>query len=208
MCTLIGHRMAKIPDTRQTLLRRVKNADDGAAWAEFVAIYRPAVLRFAMRRGLQSADAEDVAQRVFVSVARAMVDWRADDAAGSFRAWLLQVTRNAVLNVLARPPKTPAAGGTSALRKLNQLVDARALDEELDWEYRRAEFRQAATKVQQEVEPNTWQAFWLTAVDKRKISETAAELGMSTGGVYAARSRVLRRIKQQVESQRQRQNGD
>lgn len=192
--------MGDIPDTRQSLLKRVKDPADEAAWAEFMAIYHPAVLRFALRRGLQLADAEDVTQRVFLAVARTINDWKADEHAGSFRAWLIRVTRNNVLNAITRQPKAKAQGGTSTLQRWNETLDQKSLQEDLDWELRRAEFRAAADQVQSEFESATWQAFWLTAVEQREIAEVATELRKSTGSVYAARSRVMRRIKQVIES--------
>ncbi len=191
--------MAKIPDTRQSLLRRVKDSADSDAWSEFVTIYRPAVLRFALRRGLQPADAEDVTQRVFVAVAMKMKSWTAKSSSGSFRAWLLTVTRNAVINAVTRKPLARGAGGTSTIQRISQHPDTRSMQDDLDWEYRRAEFRNAANDVQHEFEPATWQAFWLTAVENRDVSDVAESLGKSTGSVYAARSRIMRRIKQRIE---------
>ena len=199
--------MSEIPDTRQSLIRRVKHSGDSAAWSEFTSIYRPAVLRFALRRGLQFSDAEDVTQRVFVSVARAMDDWEASEQRGSFRAWLLRVTKNAVINAVTRQPKAKPTGGTSALEMLGQQPDAKSVEEELDWEYRRAEFRRAARDVQAEFEAKTWEAFWRTAVEEQPIDEVAKQLGKSTGSVYAARSRVLKRVKRRVEQLGSRDGG-
>ena len=199
-CVCYDKRMSGIPDTRQSLIQRIKNVDDSAAWLEFASIYRPAVLRFALRRGMQSADAEDVTQRVFVSVTRAMQDWEASERRGSFRAWLLTVTKNAVINAVTRQPKAKASGGTDAMQQLQQQADEVTLTEELDWEYRRAEFRRAANEVQSEFEPGTWQAFWLTAVEEQSIADVAKELNKSVGSVYAARSRVMKRIQERVES--------
>lgn len=191
--------MGEIPDTRQSLMLRVKDPANRDAWAEFVTIYRPAVLRFALRRGLQIADAEDVTQRVFMAVARSMEDWKASDDSGSFRAWLLRVTRNHVINAVTRQPKARAAGGTSTLRRWNEQLDEKTLEKDLDWELRRAQFRAAAEQVKSEFEPATWQAFWLTTVEEKEIASVASDLGKSTGSVYAARSRVMRRIKQYIE---------
>lgn len=191
--------MARIPDTRQSLLQRVKDSSNGEAWTEFVTIYRPAILRFALRRGLQLADAEDVTQRVFVSVSRKMKDWDAQKTTGSFRAWLLQVARHAVINAVTRQPSTRAAGGTSTMQRILQQPDHQSLEDELDWEYQRAEFRKAADDVRSEFEPATWSSFWMTAVENQNIPDVANVLEKSIGSVYAARSRVLRRIKQRVQ---------
>ena len=193
--------MSHLPDTRQSLLRRASDLHDDAAWSEFVTIYRPAVLRFALRRGLQLADAEDVTQRVFVVVARKLKEWNPDAAAGSFRAWLLTVTRNAVINAVTRQPRDTARGGTSTLQRLGRQPSKRpdrSLEDELERECQRAEFRRAATEVEHEFEPATWQAFWLTAVNQQEVAAVASKLGKSNGSVYAARSRVMRRIRQRV----------
>lgn len=202
--------MSEIPDTRQSLIRRVRSVEDSAAWSEFASIYRPAVLRFALRRGLQPADAEDVAQRVFLSTARAIKEWEADESRGSFRAWLLMVTKNAVTNAITRRPKAQATGGTSALERLNAVGNSAktsVLGNALEWEYQRAEFRRAAEDVRTEFQPKTWAAFWQTAVEEREIAVVAKELQKSVGTVYAARSRVLRRIKQRVAQLANRQKG-
>ena len=66
-------------------------------------------------------------------------------------------------------------------------------------EYRRRLFRWAADEVQGEFAPSTWQAFWLTAVEGRPPADVAAELGLSVGAVYIARSRVLARLRQRIE---------
>ena len=156
----------------------------------------------ALRRGLQLADAEDVTQRVFVAVARKLKEWNVD-ATGSFRAWLLTVTRNAVINALARQPKSAARGGTSTIQRLGQQPERSSLGDELHREYQRAEFRRAAAEAEHEFEPATWQAFWLTAVEQQETADVASKLGKSSGSVYAARSRVMRRIREKVMALRQ-----
>src|SRR5687768_14709327 len=112
--------MPSFPDTRASLLARVRAAgsggtrDDGA-WREFVALYGPAVYRLARHRGLQHADAEDLTQVVFTAVHRAIDGWEADPARGRFRSWLATVVRNAAVNALTRRPRDAAAGRTSVL---------------------------------------------------------------------------------------------
>ena len=68
--------MDSLPETSESLILRVKDAADEAAWAEFLAIYRPVIFRLARKRGLQNADADDLAQKVFMSIARAIVEPR------------------------------------------------------------------------------------------------------------------------------------
>lgn len=88
--------MSQLPETRNSLLIKVRNTAQAEAWEEFSAICRPAVYRLARRQGLQDADAEDLAQRVLVSVSAAIPTWQKDESRGTFRSWLLRVARNAI----------------------------------------------------------------------------------------------------------------
>ena len=80
--------MPDSPETRASLLVRLKDSADDAAWAEFTEIYRPLICRLARARGFQHADAEDLAQQVLTSVARAIGRWQAEPARARFRTWL------------------------------------------------------------------------------------------------------------------------
>ncbi len=79
------------PETRASLILRLPNAADVAAWDELVAIYGPLVFRLAVRQGLQPADADDLVQEVFSAVARSVSQWLDRQDRGSFRAWLLRI---------------------------------------------------------------------------------------------------------------------
>jgi RNA polymerase sigma factor (sigma-70 family) len=103
--------MDQTPDTRASLLVRLRDAGDEQAWAEFTAIYGPFVKRLACRRGLQDADADDLSQEVFRTVARAIERQLYDPERGSFRGWLFRIARNLVANFLIQrfwePPSGP-----------------------------------------------------------------------------------------------------
>ena len=188
--------MAEFPETRDSLLLQLRDATDGASWDEFVAIYRPIVYRLARHRGLQDADAQDVAQRVLLSVANAVADWEADPQRARFRTWLGQVARNAIIDVFRRLRPDTGTGGTTMLQRLSQAPASP--DGELDREHRREVFRWAAKKVRCEFAEETWQAFWITTVEARPAAEVAQTLGKTVGSIYTARSRVMRRLQQKV----------
>jgi|SRR5690242_14992066 RNA polymerase sigma factor (sigma-70 family) len=191
--------MHESPTTRHTLLARLDPPGDEAAWHEFVALYEPLVYRLARHTGLQDADAHDVCQEVFRAVARAIGRW--DPAGGSFRGWLLRIARNLTLNVLAAQRRHPRGSGDSEVQALlaAQPGPDPATTALFDAEYQRRLFEWAAEAVRGEVTLKTWQAFWYTAVDGRPAKEVAAELGLSAGAVYIARSRVLARLRRRIE---------
>ncbi|MCA9036340.1 MAG: sigma-70 family RNA polymerase sigma factor [Planctomycetaceae bacterium] len=191
--------MPRVPETRASLILRLPSADDGEAWREFVSIYEPFVYRFAIRGGLQDADARELVQEVMVSVARAVGKWRPDRQQAKFRTWLFRIARNQLLDVLTR------LKGQSARRQLDtetgfdRFPDSSGTQEsQLRLEHRRELFRWAAQRVQQNVKDSTWRAFWMTAVDQIDPETVAEELKMTTGAVYIARSRVLCKLRDEV----------
>jgi len=186
------------PETRASLILRLPDAADVAAWDEVVSIYGPLVYRMGLRQGLQAADADDLVQEVFTAVARSVSQWLERSDRGKFRAWLLRIARNTSVNFLTRRRHRPIGNGGDEAS--DWMVDIPAPDCELsgefDLEYRREVFRWAADQIQDAVTDNTWQAFWLTHVDGRSIAEVAEHLGISTGNVYIGRSRVMSRFKE------------
>jgi RNA polymerase sigma factor (sigma-70 family) len=192
--------MPEFPDTRKSLLVRMQRPQDEEAWSEFVAIYRPVVYRLARKRGLQDADAEDLAQRVMLVVRRAIGNWDADPAKGRFRSWLTRIAQNAAINALTRRPPDGAVGGTTMLGLLEEQPEPdHCVQENLEGERRRSLFRWAAQRIRPEFHQGTWDAFWLTTVDGMRVEEAGRTLEKSVGTIYAARSRVMRRLKTEIE---------
>jgi RNA polymerase sigma-70 factor (ECF subfamily) len=177
------------------LILRLQDGGDEAAWEEFVAIYRPVIVRMAVLKGLQHSDAEDLSQKVLLSVAKKIPEWEHDPARAKFRTWLGRVVRNATLNTLSRMPADRGDGRTTAMLALAGYADKAANDSEVfELEWRREAFRWIADQVREEFQPATWDAFWLTAVDGLTAEETSQKIGKSIGAVYVARTRVMQRI--------------
>ena len=191
--------MTATPETRASLLIRVRDPADQAAWCEFVEIYRPIILRLARQKGMQEADADDVAQQVLVAVAKAVQQREHDPRRAKFRTWLHRVAQNAILNALTRGRPDRGSGGSALLAVLNQRESHGGPDSDLlRLEYRREVFRWAARQVRKEFHQATWDAFWLTAVEGRAVEVVAQQLAKNPGAIYAARSRVIRRIQEKV----------
>ncbi len=103
----------QIPETRDSLLVRLADAADHEAWCRFAAIYRPLVYRIARRQGLQDADAQDLTQRVLLSVSRAIEGWQTQPKRAKFRTWLHTVAKNAVIDQLRAANLVVGEGGTT-----------------------------------------------------------------------------------------------
>lgn len=191
-----------ISDTRNSLLVRLHDRSDIAAWDQFVAIYGPLVFRLARSRGFQDTDAHDVAQEVMIAVSKAIHRWEPDRARGRFRDWLFRIARNLMINFLTRRKYQPL-GGSESVSELLQMhpvsgePDAE-VTREFDLEYRRELFWLAADRVRGQVKPTTWEAFRLMAIEEYSVARAARTLGMKEGAVLVARCRVLARLRAAV----------
>lgn len=192
--------MSQNPKTRASLILRLKDTDDAAAWQDFTEIYQPLIYSLARRRGLQEADAYDLTQEVLSRVARFIDTWDPDPARGSFRGWLATITRNMVVEFFRKNSRLPKTGNRTEIQELlNNQPGVTNESNEFDLEHDRQVFAWAAGKIKSQFEHATWQAFWLTAVAGQTILETANQLNMTRGAVYVARSRVMSRLKKVVQ---------
>lgn len=192
-----GSGLSNPDSTSSSLLQRVK-AQDAEAWGRLVKLYGPMVYRWCRQSGLKAEDTADVVQEVFASVITSVNDFRGDRQ-GSFRAWLRSITRHRLHDYLQREKGSPEGrGGTGAqqqLRELPQPVDpspgAPMKTEDGLWHH-------ALELVRAEFEDRTWRTFWRVAVDGQRPAEVADELDMTIHAVYQAKSRVLRRVRQEL----------
>jgi RNA polymerase sigma-70 factor (ECF subfamily) len=156
------------------------------------------IQRTVRRQGLQEADEDDVVQQILTAVVGAVGRWKHSGHPGSFRAWLFKITRNLLVNFVSRR-RQQSVGGTSFAELMQQQPDDDPASREIvDYEYRAEIFRWAAGQVRPEFQKKTWEAFWWTAVEGEPISKVAEALNLSVGSVYAARSRVMARLKRRV----------
>jgi RNA polymerase sigma-70 factor (ECF subfamily) len=193
--------MAEIPPTRASLLVRLRDPRDSAAWAEFVDLYAPLIYQYARKQGLQDADAMDLSQEVISAVAGAVGRLEYDPDKGTFRSWLLTVLWRKLANWRRAERLRPhGSGDTGVQQLLNGQPDAVGNEAEWEAQWQRRLFDWACGQVRREVTDNTWQAFWRTAIDDRPGKEVADALGITVAAVYQARSRVLARLKEIVQS--------
>ncbi len=188
------------PETSESLILRVKDPADAAAWSAFLAIYRPVIYRLARSRGLQDADAEDLAQQVLVSISRTVQNWQPAADGPPFRAWLYRIAHNECLKAMTRR-KPDAAAGSSSVQSMLFGLPQHATDTNLQLlhESRMEAFRWASEEVRHEFKSATWAMFWQSTVEERTIDEVARNHDRSTGAVYLARFRVMKRLKEKLD---------
>jgi RNA polymerase sigma-70 factor (ECF subfamily) len=163
-----------------------------------VALYEPLVRFWCTRGGIPTADAEDVCQEVFTAAASSLGRFRRDRPGDTFRGWLRGVTRNQVLLYFRRNRRRPPAeGGSDAWDRLQEVADPLPGPGEEAAEAGQLYLR-ALEQVRGHFDERTWQAFWRTAIDGCSPKDLAGELGTTAGNIRQAKSRVLRRIRQEL----------
>jgi RNA polymerase sigma-70 factor (ECF subfamily) len=179
--------------TSPTLLERLRQSADEAAWRQLAQLYTPLLFYWARRCGESEQDAADLVQDVFVTLLQTLPTFRSDKS-GQFRGWL----RTVILNKL-RDRKRREATANKALAQHGQAPDLPDVAEAYwETEYRQDLARRALQLMQAEFAPATWKSCWETVVEGRSIDAVARELGMSENAVYIARCRVLRRLREQL----------
>lgn len=192
--------MSEQPTTRASLILRLRHPEDAAAWQEFVDIYQPLIFRIVRAKGLQEADAFDTTQEVMARVAKAINRWDPDPDKGTFRGWLSRITRNLVIEFLRSRNRLPQTSDDSSLQQLLLQQPDRSVESDLyDLEHERHVFAWASEQVRNQFQPQTWQAFWMTAVEQASVADVAQQLQMSGGAVYIARSRVMAQLRKTVQ---------
>ena len=196
------------PETRFSLIGRLGDTANVDAWNEFVQLYQPLIFRIARRRGLQYADAAEVTQEVLARVSRAIDSWDPDRGKGTFRGWLYQITRNLTIDYLRKSGRQPLNLDSRSGPPLLEIAGpSHEQSSEFQLEYERQLFLWAARRVQAEFQPRTWQAFWKTAVEDMPVAQVAKELQMTTGAIYVSRSRVMRRLGEEVKKRNDQSTG-
>lgn len=179
--------------TSRTLLEKLRQPNENAAWARFVELYTPFLFSWARRLGLQDSDAADLVQEVFTLLLDKLPLF-AYDGGKSFRGWLRTVALNQWRATCRKRVNAPAGGGIDP-------ENLQAPSEEAFWEeeYRKHLVGRALALMQAEFQPTTWKACWECVVNDRPAPEVAAELGLNPGAVRAAKFRVISRLRQELD---------
>ena len=184
--------------TSKSLLERLRQGSDQTAWTEFVHRYGQQIYRWCRAFGLQEADAEDVTQTVLVKLTDKLRAF-CYDPSRSFRAYLKTLTHYAWCDFLELHNRPGAGTGDSAMVQTLQTVQARDdLVQLLNAEFDQELLEEASERVRLRVEPHTWEAFRLTAVEGLSGAEAAARLSMKVATVFKAKSKVQQMLQEEV----------
>jgi RNA polymerase sigma-70 factor (ECF subfamily) len=184
--------------TSTGLVRGLK-VQDQQAWERLVRLYGPMVYRWGRQAGLQPADAADVGQEVFRAVARKVVDFHRDREGDTFHGWLRAITRNKIRDYMRGAVGKPIR----AVKNAHDLADVGS--PQLGFEPTREEealekrllYQRAMYLIRGAFEDRSWQAFMRVVVDGRAPADAASELHMTLNAVYLAKSRILRRLREE-----------
>ena len=190
----------EIPTTSATLLAKLgTHPHDPAAWSRFVAVYGPHIIQWCRRYGLQDSDALDVSQEVLLQLSKQIGQFRYDPSK-RFRGWLRTVVHSSWYAWLSRRREWHQGSGDDAiLERLEEETAREDLLARIDAEFDRELFDIAARSVRDRVEPHTWEAFRLLAIDNLSGKEAAERLGMRLNTTIAARNKVQRMIREEIE---------
>jgi RNA polymerase sigma factor (sigma-70 family) len=195
-----------VPQTQHTLIARLRDPADEAAWSRFECGYRELVVRFAMRQGLQQSDAEDVAQAVFQSLLSAMQGFTLDKSKGRFRDYLFRAVRNEISRQSAKPRPKPASEGLVEVKSSGGRATPTVLDQAADFsseleaqrhfenEWIDHHFRTAFTEIRRTFSPDS------VAIFERLMAGTSVE---STAEAFATTAQAVHKVKQRIRDRMQ-----
>jgi len=186
--------------TSATLLARLRQGGtpDQGAWAEFVRRYGRLIYQWCRRWKLAEAEAEEVTQAVLVRLVEKLRSFDYDPAR-SFRAYLKTLTHYAWCDFLEGRRRPDAGSGDTDVTEALASVEARDdLADRLQREFDQEALELATERVRQRVEPQTWDAFRLTALEGQSGADAAARLGMKVASLFAAKSKVQKMLRDEV----------
>jgi RNA polymerase sigma-70 factor (ECF subfamily) len=197
--------MDELIPTRATLIQRLKNWQDQSSWQDFFDTYWKLIYGVALKGGLTGAEAQEVVQETMISVAKHMPTFEYDPAIGSFKTWLLNMTRWRITDQLrkrgpfaaSQPSSEDPGTGTSTVDKVID-PDSLELDALWDKEWEKTLLEAAMVKVKRRLDPQKFQIFDLYVNKEWAPEKVAATFGISVDQVYLAKHRTVELIKEEV----------
>ena len=190
--------------TRRSLVERLADWEDRKQWQEFFDTYWRLIYSAARKSGLTDAEAQEVVQETIITVAKNIDKLKYDPAIGSFKGWLLQITRWRIADQFRkREPgnrKFPRSTDDRATATIERVADSQGVDLDALWEREWQEnlLEAAIARVKKKIEPKQFQVFDCYVRKEWPAQKVAGQLGVSVGQVYLARHRVAAMLKKEI----------
>ena len=197
--------------TRWTLISRLKSWDDQESWREFFDLYWKLIYGAALKAGLTPAEAQDAVQETIISVCKSIKRFKADPARGSFKSWLMQLTRWRVLDQVRKRPREEVArqhrarasqdDGTQTTSTAARIPDpaGNVLERIWDNEWERNLLSAALEKLERQVNAKHYQVFYLHVIKQYPVEKVARAAGIKADQVYVIKNRLAPAFRQAVE---------
>lgn len=191
--------------TRQSLLSRLKDYEDDESWQDFFHTYWKLIYGMATRSGLTDAEAQEVVQETIIAVSKHMPDFKYDRAKGSFKGWLLQLTRWRIQDQLRKRQRdanliAPRDDGSRRTQLMDAIPDPVATEAVWEDEWQKNMVEGALQRVKGRVKPKQYQIFDLYVLKGWPVAKITATLGVNFGQIYLAKYRVTALIKKEIKA--------
>ena len=181
-----------------TLLHLVK-ANDAIGWDRLVKLFSPLVYHWCRSRGLDSQAAGDVCQEVFAAVSKSVGGFQRQNSKDTFRGWLWTITINKIRDYARKSKTQPAVvGGTDFHQVLGNVADDVVRSEDEQQTESSLLLKTALQLIETDFEPQSVQIFMRSVMDEKTAREISSELGVTVAAVYKAKSRVIKRLRDEM----------
>ena len=184
-------------DTRASLLLRLKDPRDSAAWTEFDAIYRPMLYRYAKSQGLSDADAEDEVQRCMAAIQQIMGDFSYDPQKGRFKSWLRTMINNRCRN--ARRDRMAHHNRIQAAHH-NRDIRQESPEETVDRIWMEEHLKHGLRSLRSEIDEVKFRAFEEYVVKERPVKDVCEALGLTPPQLYKIKWQVTHKLREHISS--------
>ena len=176
--------------TRASLLIRIRDPDDSVSWSEFYQVYSPLIYRYALARGLNHADAEEIRSSCYETIVRHIPTFEYEKNKGGFKAWLRRMVTNRVIDLKRK--KVALAGPDSQMQ--NIPANDKSPEEVFDEQWKSNHLNYCLKKLKPEIEPVKFQAFMML-LDGESVDAVCSKTDLNANQVYKAKSRILKMVR-------------
>ncbi len=187
-----------MPATPVSLIERIRSDRTGSDWNKFVQIYTPLLRRWLYRSITHPADIEDLIQDILTVVVTKLPEFQHTGAPGAFWAWLRLIVAYRLKNFWRQVRRQPLVGSIQFEQLASSLEDStNDLSRLWDQEHDKHVVATLLSEIRHEFSALTWEMFDRYVLQGMPPARVAAELNVTRNAVFIARSRILRRLREE-----------